>query len=129
MTPALLQVSIALAISAPLALVFEGPLAVRFEPSAFLALLWLGILGSGVAYLLYFRLIDTWGATRTAAVTYLMPVVGIALGVVVANEQVDARALVGTALILGGVALVNARRFRRRWRAGRPASVTIERSA
>ena len=58
---------------------------------------WLGVLGSGVAYLIYFRLIRAWGATRTAAVTYLMPVVGIALGVVVGNETLDLRVVAGTA--------------------------------
>jgi hypothetical protein len=73
----------------------------------------LGVLGSGVAYLAFFRLINRWGATRTTAVAYILPVVGIALGVVVANETVDLRVIAGTALIVGGVALVNTRVLRR----------------
>jgi drug/metabolite transporter (DMT)-like permease len=109
MVPALLQVSIAFAISAALALLLERPLALDVSASTVTAVLWLGVLGSGLAYLAYFRLIGSWGATRTAAVAYLLPVVGIALGVVVANESVDLRVLAGTALVIGGVALVNTR--------------------
>jgi drug/metabolite transporter (DMT)-like permease len=113
MVPALLQVAIAFVISASLALGVEGLPELSMDVSAVVSLLWLGILGSGVAYLIYFRLIRSWGATRTAAVTYLMPLVGIALGAVVANEAVDARVVAGAALVIGGVALVNAGSFGR----------------
>ena len=51
--------------------------------------------GPASAYLIYFRLIRAWGATRTAAVTYILPVVGIALGVIVANETIDLRVVAG----------------------------------
>jgi drug/metabolite transporter (DMT)-like permease len=43
-------------------------------------------------------------------VAYVLPVVGIALGVLVAGETVDGLMLIGTALVIGGIALVNARR-------------------
>jgi drug/metabolite transporter (DMT)-like permease len=114
MVPALLQVAIALVISISLAVVLEGVPALPTDPSAVVSLLWLGIFGSGVAYLIYFRLIRAWGATRTAAVTYLMPVVGIALGAIVANESIDARVVAGATLVVGGVALVNAGSLGRR---------------
>ena len=42
-------------------------------------------------------------------VAYLLPVYGIVLGALVLNEPVDGRLILGTALIIGGVALVNAR--------------------
>jgi drug/metabolite transporter (DMT)-like permease len=70
---------------------------------------WLGLLGSGVAYLVFFRLLGNWGATRTSLVAYLLPVYGIALGAAVLGEAVDVRLLGGTALIIGGIALVNSR--------------------
>jgi drug/metabolite transporter (DMT)-like permease len=85
MVPALLQVTIAFAISAALALLLEQPLAIDVTTSTAVAVVWLGVLGSGVAYLAYFRLIGSWGATRTAAVAYLLPVVGFVLGVMVAH--------------------------------------------
>jgi drug/metabolite transporter (DMT)-like permease len=84
------------------------------SPQAWFAVAWLGLLGSGVAYLLFFRIIEAWGATRTTLVTYVMPVVGIILGVVVLRETIDARVLAGTALVIGGIALVNSRFGQRR---------------
>jgi drug/metabolite transporter (DMT)-like permease len=116
--PAMLQVTIAFAISASLALWLEQPLALEYGASALFALLWLGVLGSGIAYLAYFRLIASWGATRTTAVAYVLPVIGIVLGVLFANETVDLRVVAGTILIIGGVVLVNGR-IRRRWLSGR----------
>jgi drug/metabolite transporter (DMT)-like permease len=74
-----------------------------------LAVIWLGLLGSGVAYLVFFRILGGWGATRTSMVAYLLPVYGIALGGLILNEPIDIRLLIGTALIIGGVALVNSR--------------------
>ena len=73
------------------------------------AVVWLGLLGSGLAYLLFFRILSVWGATRTSMVAYLLPVYGIALGALVLHEKVDGRLLIGTALVIGGVALVNSR--------------------
>jgi drug/metabolite transporter (DMT)-like permease len=107
---AFLQVGVAFLMSATLALAFERPFELELPSSTIVAVVWLGLVGSGIAYLAFFRLIGRWGATRTSTVAYLLPVVGIALGVVVAGESVDVPMLAGTALIIGGVALVNARR-------------------
>jgi drug/metabolite transporter (DMT)-like permease len=109
MIPALFQVGFAFAITAVLALVLEQPIGrVAVTPQALFAVVWLGILGSGFAYLAYFRLLSDWGATRTSLVAYLLPVFGIALGAL-AGEAITASRLVGTVLIIGGVALVNSR--------------------
>ena len=109
MIPALFQVAFAFVITSVLAVVLEHPFATVIGPDAVLAVVWLGVLGSGFAYLAFFRLLSRWGATRTSLVAYVLPVVGIVLGVLVLSEQVDARILLGTALIIGGVALVNSR--------------------
>jgi drug/metabolite transporter (DMT)-like permease len=109
MIPALFQVSFALIMVLVLAFVFERPLEVGVTPRAMFAVIWLGLLGSGVAYLLFFRILGRWGATRTSMVAYLLPVYGIALGGFVLNEPIDIRLLIGTALVIGGVALVNSR--------------------
>ena len=63
---------------------------------------------------MYFRLLKRWGATRTSMVAYVLPVFGIVLGLIVLSEPVDGRLLLGTALIIGGVALVNSRYGSRR---------------
>ncbi len=112
--PAAFQVVFGFVISAGLALIFERPFALQPDGVAWLSILWLGILGSGLSYLAFFRLLGTWGATRTSLVAYLMPVVGLLLGVIVASEPIDLRMVAGTALVIGGVALVNARFGRRR---------------
>jgi drug/metabolite transporter (DMT)-like permease len=109
MIPALFQVAFAFVITAILAVVLEHPFATVVRPEAVFAVVWLGVLGSGFAYLAFFRLLSRWGATRTTLVAYVLPVVGIVLGVLVLSEQVDIRILLGTALIIGGVALVNSR--------------------
>ena len=108
---ALPQNVVALAIVLPLALVFEtrlGPARCRPTPTAWLSVVWLGLVGSAIAYLLYYRLLNAWGAYRASLITYAMPVVGILLGVLVLNEIIDLQTLVGTAMVIGGIALANA---------------------
>lgn len=114
MIPAVLQVGFAFVIVAILAFVFENPLSVSWNVDAVIAVLWLGLLGSGVAYLLNFRLLTRIGATATSQLAYLLPVVGIVTGALMFGETIDARVAIGTALILGGVALVNSRYGERR---------------
>jgi drug/metabolite transporter (DMT)-like permease len=91
MIPALFQVTFAAAIVIPIALLVDRPFAtVTLEPSSIAAVLWLGLLGSGLAYIAYFTVLRAWGATRTSMVAYLLPVVGIVLGAVVLNDPVTA---------------------------------------
>ncbi len=124
MIPAVFQVTFAAIIVGVLAVVLEQPWEARPDLQAVFSILWLGILGSGIAYLFFFRLVAHWGATRTTLVAYLLPVVGIVLGYVVLAEPVDARLIVGTGLVIAGVALVNSRFGRRRlFGRGAPAAV------
>lgn len=101
-----------------LAVAFERPAggadALPVSELGWFAMLWLGALGTGVAYLLFFRIIERWGATRTTLVTYVIPVVAIALGYVVLGERLRPLELVGAVLIIAGVVLVNANVGRRR---------------
>jgi len=113
MIPAVFQVTFALLISGAIALVVERPWEARPDLEAVFSILWLGVLGSGLAYLAVFRLFASWGATRTTLVAYLIPVWGIILGFLVLAEPIDGRLLVGTALVIGGMALVNSRFGRR----------------
>jgi drug/metabolite transporter (DMT)-like permease len=109
MIPALFQVGFALVVVSILAFVVERPLAISFTPESLLAVVWLGLLGSGVAYLVFFRILGRWGATRTSLVAYLLPVYGIALGALVLREPIAPSTLLGGALVIGGIALVNSR--------------------
>ena len=69
------------------------------------ALLALGVLCSGVAYILYFRLIDRAGPARALAVTYLVPVFAVAYGVLLLGESLTLGMLACAAVILLGTAL------------------------
>jgi drug/metabolite transporter (DMT)-like permease len=109
MIPAAFQVGFAFLMVTALAFAFENPLGVAWNANAVLAVVWLGLLGSGVAYLIMFRLLARIGATATSQLAYLLPVVGIVSGALMFGEQIDAPVIAGTALILGGVTLVNSR--------------------
>jgi drug/metabolite transporter (DMT)-like permease len=127
MIPAVFQVGFAMLITGVMALLFERPLALPGRFDAVLAVVWLGLLGSGTAYLVFFRLLGRWGATRTSLVAYLLPVFGIVLGAAVLHEPVDARTILGTALVIGGIALVNARGLP--WRRNVAAATADEHAA
>jgi drug/metabolite transporter (DMT)-like permease len=73
--------------------------------SAWGALLALGVLCTGIAYILYFRLIDRAGPSRALTVTFLIPVFAIAYGVLLLGEQVTSWMLVCGLVILVGTAL------------------------
>jgi drug/metabolite transporter (DMT)-like permease len=81
---------------------------------AIAAVVALGVLGSGIAYLLYFAIIASAGASRAILVTYLVPAFALVYGAVFLDESITVSALAGLALILGGTALatgtVSARR-------------------
>jgi drug/metabolite transporter (DMT)-like permease len=88
----------------------ESPVVIPSTPLTWVAVAWLGLLGSCVAYLLYFYLIQSAGATRAAMVTYTFPVVGITLGVVFLGEEFSLQLLLGAALVIAGVWIVNSNR-------------------
>jgi drug/metabolite transporter (DMT)-like permease len=109
MIPSVFQVLFAMLMSGAAAIAFEDPIAqtVNIPLDGLLAVVWLGLLGSGLAYLLFYRLLDRWGPTRISLVAYTLPVWGIALGWLVLSEQIHEGLLLGTALVIGGIALVN----------------------
>ena len=70
-----------------------------------LSVLALGLLGSGIAYLLYFSIIASAGASRAILVTYLVPAIALIYGAAFLDEPVTLPSLVGLVLILTGTAL------------------------
>jgi drug/metabolite transporter (DMT)-like permease len=71
------------------------------------AAVWLGLLGSAVAYVLYYFLITNWGASQATWVTYVVPAIGLVLGAMFLSEVITWRVVVGFALILGGIAMAS----------------------
>jgi len=71
-----------------------------------MAVLILGIVGTGLAYVLNYSLLTDEGPTATSLVAYLIPIVAAVPGVLVLGDQLPAFTAVGAALVLIGVALV-----------------------
>ena len=69
----------------------------------------LGILGTGLAYIFYYYIIEELGAVTASSVAYIPPVVAIAIGVVLVGEEMQTWDYLGTVCILGGVLLINRR--------------------
>ncbi len=87
--------------------VVEGGLTLPKLPLTWVALVWLGLVGSCLAYLMYFYLLKSVGASRMAMVTYMFPLVGVTLGVLFLGERLDIYLALGAALILASVWVVN----------------------
>ncbi len=88
-----------------------APLAIATWPTASIPTLsWasaalLGVMCTGLAYLLYYRLIYRIGAPRASTVTYLVPLFGVVWAWLFLSEPITASMAIAGALILGGVAL------------------------
>jgi len=88
----------------PLAILFPAPQ--ETTPGIAGAVLALAIVCTGVAYLIYFRLLDDVGATSTLTATFLSPVFGILCGALFLDEPVGWHTVAGSAIVLLGTALV-----------------------
>ncbi len=75
----------------------------------------LGVVCSGIAYLLYFRLIADIGATPALTVTFLIPVFGVLWGALFLGEQVGWHTLLGSLIVLSGTALVTGFSIKSLW--------------
>lgn len=84
------------------ALAFGAPDLGGIEVACVLAL---GVLGTGVAFYLYYRLIEDVGATSASFVTYLIPVFGVFLGWLVLGERIGPNTMLGAAIVIGGITL------------------------
>jgi drug/metabolite transporter (DMT)-like permease len=86
---------------------FESPVEMPQLGITWVALLWLGILGSGLAFTMAFYLIHEIGPTRTTMVTYLFPLGGVALGVTFLNEPLTWQLITGAVLIVLSLVVAN----------------------
>ncbi|ASO19811.1 drug/metabolite transporter (DMT)-like permease [Actinoalloteichus hoggarensis] len=92
-----------------------GVATVHLSSGVLLAALVLGVCCTGVTFALTYRMIADEGATNTAAVGYLLPVVSVVLGMVVLGEEPGLRVVAGMVVVLIGLGMV-------RRRAARPPS-------
>lgn len=86
---------------------------VRLDPPIVASLLMLGCLGTGIAYVWSQNTVRAWGPTRASTVTYITPVVGVLLGILVLGETITWNEPVGALVIFLGILLAQDRLRRR----------------
>lgn len=92
----------------------EGnPLNFRWTPMALIALVYLAVVGSVIAFLLYYWLLLNMDVTNSMLIALVTPVVAVILGMLVLDEEIGWRTLIGGATIMLGISLIVVRRHRK----------------
>ena len=94
------------------AFIFESPLKLPQLGITWTALLFMGILGSGFAFLMVFWLIHEIGPTRTSMITYIFPLGGVLLGVMFLHEHLTWQLIAGGLLIITSLIVANKQQHR-----------------
>ncbi|HJN61176.1 MAG TPA: DMT family transporter, partial [Alphaproteobacteria bacterium] len=106
----------------PLALAVDRPWSLDMPSTAtWLAIAGLALLSTSLAYVLYFRILATAGATNLLLVTFLIPVSAIILGAAFLAERLQANHFIGMAVIGIGLAAIDGWIFKMLWRRGKRA--------
>ncbi|MCG9543168.1 DMT family transporter [Vibrio sp. Isolate33] len=108
------QVTASTIVLIPVALMVDGPLdVVAMSVDTWAAIVGLAVLSTAVAYVLYFKILETAGATNVLLVTLLVPVSAILLGSLFLNESLEVIHFVGMLLIAIGLSAIDGRLWRR----------------
>ena len=97
----------AVVVLVPASLIIDHPWLLAPEPEAWLAVLVLGVVCTGIAFLIYFRLIKTLGPMGVASQAYLRSGIGVLLGVVFLSETIAPATALGIMVAIAGVVLIN----------------------
>ena len=93
------------AVLAPIVLLVETPALGSLSTGAVISILYLGVVTTGIGYLLRFHLVLTVGQTYMSMASYIMPVVGVGLGTVFLAEPLSANIVAALALVLASFAV------------------------
>ena len=104
MAPAAGSLLCGAAILIPISLIAEQPWTLAPSSSSMLALLGLAVFSTALAFVIYFRLIQTLGSVGTTAQAYLRVPIGVAIGVVFLGESLSATGWIGLGCVVVGVA-------------------------
>jgi uncharacterized membrane protein len=116
------QLTVGAVALAPIAAATTWREGIDFAPHRVVAIVLLGVVGTGLAYVLNYQVVAEMGPTKASLVTYLVPVVAVTVGVLVLGEPFRLRILVGGLLTIAGIALVHRRL--RPWTRRRPVLPT-----
>jgi drug/metabolite transporter (DMT)-like permease len=104
----------------------EGnPLHIRWTPLAVISLFYLAIVGSVIAFLLYYWLMLNIAVTKSMLIALVTPVVAVILGMIVLDEEIGWRTLIGGTMIMVGIAFIVVRRAKNK----KPDEASLVRSA
>ena len=104
------QVTASAILLAPVTLIVDRPWTLAMPGlDTWAALIGLAVLSTALAYVLYFRILATAGATNLLLVTFLIPVSAIFLGAAILGERLDPEHFIGMALIGVGLAAIDGR--------------------
>jgi drug/metabolite transporter (DMT)-like permease len=104
----------------------EGnPFDFRWTAMAFFALFYLAVVGSVIAFLLYYWLVRNMDVTKTMLIALVTPVVAVTLGMLVLGEKLDWRTVAGGAMIMSGIGLIVVRTAKRSKAHGKAAEAPL----
>ena len=102
------QTLMAFLVLIPFSLYFDHPFSLPMpSQTAWFGVIALAVLGTAVAFIIYFEIVKLAGATFLSLVTLIFPLVGILLGVTLLHEKLSWNAYAGCGLILIGLAIAN----------------------
>lgn len=94
-------------------IIFEGnPLKLHWTPLAVLSLFYLALVGSAVAFLLYYWLVRHMEVTKTMLIALVTPLIAVTLGMIVRGEELTWRIAAGGASIMAGIGVIVLRRMK-----------------
>lgn len=109
------QVTASAVVMIPIALVIDGTFEITtYSINTWASIIGLAVLSTAVAYVLYFKILESAGATNLLLVTLLIPVSAILLGFLFLNETLEGIHLVGMILITLGLSAIDGRLWQRR---------------
>jgi drug/metabolite transporter (DMT)-like permease len=79
---------------------FIGRDPVDLSPAIIISIILLGAIGTGIAYIWYNNVINAWGATAASTVTYLTPITGVVLGVIILGERITWNEIIGGIIVI-----------------------------
>lgn len=105
------QILAALVFITPAMFVTNSPIELPSNPITWIAFVWLGLIVSFIASILWFRMIYEIGPSRASMMIYMFPLVGVLLGIIFLGEKISWQIVIGGLLILAGIYIVNSKHF------------------
>jgi len=91
-------------------LILEDPSEINFSPNVYWAVLYLGLIGSALAFVLFYYLLKKTSAVTLALIIYITPVVALAADYIVFDEVIPVRSMIGAGVIFLGIAFTRTKK-------------------